>query len=396
MRGLVGDPVRVAYILPDIDSGGTENHVLALAGKIDRSRFAPIVYATAGGGVLEAEFARVGVPVRILHLRLSPGRVGLTRSLRNAAALLFRLPAMLRKDRVSIIHAYLPAPNVIGSVVGLLARVPVRVVSKRGLCAYKAGRPLLSSLENLANRLASCVLVNSDAVRRDVERTETGWSGKIRRIYNGVEPIEPWNRAEREAFRSREGIPAGSPLVVTVSNFFPYKGHDTLVRAAGLLQPAFPEVRLALVGRDAGTLAAVRRQGAEAGLSETLLFPGARSDVADFLRAADLFVHPSREEGFSNAILEAMAAGLPVVAFDVGGNSEAVVDGETGLLVPPDDHGKLADAIASLLRDPDRARAMGEAGRRRAIERFPVTGMIREIEAMYESLISGRSGKCAE
>ena len=116
--------------------------------------------------------------------------------------------------------------------------------------------------------------------------------------------------------------------------------------------------------------------------------------MPDLLRAADLFVHPSHQEGFSNAILEAMAAGLPVVACDVGGNPEAVVDGVTGRLVPPRDPTALANAMAEILADPGKGRSMGEAGRQRATEQFSLDRMVREIEEMYESLmLRGPAGK---
>jgi glycosyltransferase involved in cell wall biosynthesis len=111
--------------------------------------------------------------------------------------------------------------------------------------------------------------------------------------------------------------------------------------------------------------------------------------VPDLLRASDLFVHPSREEGFSNAILEAMAAGLPVVACDVGGNPEAIVDGETGRLVPPRNAVAFASAVAELLADPEKRKAMGEAGRHRATERFSLDRMVGEMESLYETLAGG-------
>ena len=141
-----------------------------------------------------------------------------------------------------------------------------------------------------------------------------------------------------------------------------------------------------LVGRDSGTLEATRELVRERGIEGSVRFLGSRTDVPDLLRASDLFVHPSREEGFSNAVLEAMAAGLPVVAFDVGGNAEAVAHGETGLLAPARDSGALAAAMTELLGDAGRRRAMGEAGRRRAAESFSMDRMVAEMEAMYESL----------
>ena len=232
--------------------------------------------------------------------------------------------------------------------------------------------------------------MNSDAVRRDVERTERHWEGKFRKIYNGVAPIEPWTPEEAMAFRRREGIPADALVALCVSNFYPYKGHEELVEAAARVVPAFPNVIFLLVGRDSGTMEATRARVRERGIEGSVRFVGSRTDVPDLLRASDLFVHPSREEGFSNAILEAMAAGLPVVACDVGGNPEAVVDGETGRLVPPRDAGGVCRRDwRNCSRTESKRKAMGEAGRRRATERFSLDRMVGEMESLYESLARG-------
>jgi glycosyltransferase involved in cell wall biosynthesis len=232
-------------------------------------------------------------------------------------------------------------------------------------------------------------MVNSDAVRREVEQTELHQEGKFRRIYNGVGPISAWTPEEIASFRAREGLPLRGPVLVCVSNFFAYKGHEDLVAAVAKVAEDFPDATYVLIGRNAGALEGTRALAEDLGVLPRIRFAGPRADVFDFLRAADLFVHPSHQEGFSNAILEAMAAGLPVVACDVGGNPEAVADGETGRLVPPRCPEELAEAISELLGDEGKRRAMGEAGKRRAEERFSLGRMVAEIEAMYESLAPG-------
>jgi len=380
--------IRVAYVLPYLVSGGTEGHVLSLLRKIDRRRFSPLVIALGGGGELEPAFRNEEVPVRVLGRTGLPPRPGERgRTIRDTLGCLGTLSGILRRRRPDIVHSYLPAANVIGPVAARLAGVPRVIVSKRAMAGYKAAYPLLRRVEPLGNRLADVILVNSDAVRRDVERTERHWEGKFRKIYNGVARIEPWAPDEVMAFRRREGIPADALVVLCVSNFYPYKGHEELVEVASRIVPDFQNVIFLMIGRDSGTMEATRARVLERGIDGSVRFVGSRTDVPDLLRASDLFVHPSREEGFSNAILEAMAAGLPVVACDVGGNPEAVVDGETGRLVPPRDPEQFSAAVVELITDESKRKTFGEAGLRRAAERFSLDRMVGEMESLYESLV---------
>ena len=384
-------PLKITYVLPNIESGGTERHVLSLARKIDRSRFSLSMVTTAGGGALHTDFAAL-MPVTVMGdpNRARRFRKGSLEQLLTIASLSRRM----RRERPDVVHAYLPAANVIGPIAARLSGVPRVIVSKRSLADYKEGHPFLRQMELLGNRLADVVLVNSDAVQRDVERTERCWEGKFRKIYNGVASIPAWINGEADAFRRCEGFSPDSLLVLCVSNFFTYKGHADLVEAAARLVPSFPGVTFLLVGRESGALEATRSLVARLGLGGHIRFLDSRTDVPALLRAADLFVHPSHQEGFSNAILEAMAAGLPVVACDVGGNPEAVVDGVTGRLVPPRDPKALASAMAEILADPVKGSSMGEAGRQRATVQFSLGRMVAEVEAMYESLVlrTGGSG----
>ena len=210
---------------------------------------------------------------------------------------------------------------------------------------------MLRRVEPLGNCLADVILVNSDAVRRDVERTERYWEGKFRKIYNGVAPIEPWTPEEAMAFRRREGIPTDAPVALCVSNFYPYKGHEELVEAAARIVPGYRNIIFLMVGRDSGTMEATRARVRKLGIEGSVRFLGTRTDVPelDLLRASDLFAHPSREEGFSNAILEAMAAGSPWWRVPSVGIRKRSSTGETGRLVPPRDSARLAGAIANCI-----------------------------------------------
>ena len=385
--------LHVAYVLPYLVAGGAERHVLSLVRRIDRERYSPAVVALAGGGELEADFRAEGIPIHILGRNGQSPRPGSGwKSFVDALDSLWSLYGILRRDRPDIVHAYLPAANVLAPVAARMAGVRRVIVSKRSGTFYQSAFPLLRHLERFGGLLADVVMVNSDTVLRDVGAAERYREGKFRRIYNGVDPIPTWAPERIASFRTREGLPSHAPVAVCVSNFFGYKGHGDLVASIATVTGEFPDATFVFIGRDGGSLEATRAAARDLGVLPRIRFAGHRADVPDFLRAADLFVHPSHQEGFSNAILEAMAAGLPVVACDVGGNAEAVVDGKTGRLVPPRCPGRLAEAISGLLRDEGKRRAMGEAGKRRAGERFSLVRMVAEVEAMYGSLAPRKGG----
>ena len=401
MTGNCGNPVTVAYLLPRLEMGGTEKHVRDLVGKLDRTRFRPVVVAITEGGPLEAAFAAMGVPVRIIGYQGFTRRRGqvLSRTWK-ALASIRSLADTLRREEAAIVHAYLPAANILGTIAGRLAGAPRIIVSKRGLCHYKKERPILAFFENVANLAADAVLVNSDAVAAAVRDAERFYGRKIRRIHNGIDAASP--AASGDASPAMGGIALDPPLppdaaaILYVANLFPYKGHLDLVDAASAVAARFPKVRFLLAGREEGIGAQLRSRIEELGLRDQVSLLGPRDDVAALMSAANLVVHPSHEEGFSNTILEAMAAGKAVVATAVGGIPEAVVEGVTGTLVPPRSPERLAEAMLSLLENPSRARAMGEAGRKRVRDLFPAKKMVHEMETLYEELLHGGKQPCAE
>ena len=384
-------PVGVAYVVPGLGRGGTEKHVLDLAARLDRDIFSPCVISTGGGGPLEDNLRSLDVPIHILEFRgLSIHPRNAAEYLRDARSFFREFTVILRSHHAAIVHSYLPAANILGVFAGLIARTPVKIVSKRGLCQYKEGHSLFSFFEDLANLSSDAVLVNSLAVEADVRRTERFLGRKIFLLYNGIDPETPPPAAVGSlipgvAWREDD------PVVCYVANFFPYKGHRDLVDAAHIVVEAFPRVRFLLVGRDSGEMGSVQDRIEAHGLSENVLLVGERDDAARIIASSTLVAHPSHTEGFSNTILEAMAAGKPVVATDAGGIPEAVVDGVTGIIVPVRNPRKMADALLALLRDPDRARAMGKAGKKRVLDRFSVEKMVDGMQHFYERLLAERA-----
>lgn len=341
------------------------------------------------------EFAALNIPVHLLDYKGIPLKPGPGSSLLREARAFFRSFAQILGTRdIRILHAYLPAANVLGMVAGTICRTPVKIVSKRALCRYKEGHPAYSFFEDLANLAADAVLVNSRAVAEDVRRTERFCSRKIFLVYNGIDVPEIPPGAGSPSPPPDLGLPPDAPLVTYVANLREDKAHLCLVEAAREVVSAVPAAGFLLVGREGNEAAAVRERIRELGLERHVFMTGPRGDVPAILAASRIAAHPGEQEGLSNAILEAMAQGLPVVASRAGGNPETVLDGETGILFPPGNAAELGSAILSLLRDPVRGRTLGEAGRNLVRGRFSMSRMVEQVERTYVELLEGRPLSC--
>ena len=374
------EPARVLYVIGSLNLGGSERHLLHLASALDRDRFAPMVCCLFETGPLFAQAQGRGVPCTFLDMgrRPSPFVTGW-----RLARGLGRLVWLMRQERVAIVDAYLFLAYIAAIPCGWLAGVPVRVAQRRGLSSSKPRLIGRRVLERVVNRLTTQVVANSHAVARDTAEDERLPAGRIVVIHNGVAmPAKP----PREGARP-PGLPAGGRIILCVANLIHYKGHLDLLAAAGEALPAFPDVALVLVG-EGSMRRPIQDAVARHGLGGRVHLLGQREDVSALLAASDYFVLPSHEESFSNALLEAMAYGLPVIATAVGGNPEVVEDGVTGLLVPPRDPAALAKAMITLLVDPAAARRMGQMGRARAAKVFPLDHTVHEIEALYETLLA--------
>jgi glycosyltransferase involved in cell wall biosynthesis len=229
------------------------------------------------------------------------------------------------------------------------------------------------------------VFAVSEQVRRHCIEVDRINPDLVLTIYNGLD-LSDWNTVSRP-HKTSEGL-----HVTTVGNIRRVKGHDIFIKAAALIVQHFPETRFSIAGDvlEPEYFAELQILIRDLGLSSQFRFTGGIKNLSEHLGGADIFVLPSRSEGFSNAIVEAMAASVPVVATDVGGNAEAVKDGVNGFIVPSEDPAALSSAILQLLSDLPRAKAMGEAGRALAAEKFTLKAMMNRITGTYESLLSRR------
>jgi glycosyltransferase involved in cell wall biosynthesis len=264
-----------------------------------------------------------------------------------------------------------------------------------GLAARLAGTPCLLTrrvdnrehplLARVKYRLFNHVAVISDAIA-NVLMLEGVPASRLTRIYSAVDADAYAGRCDREAFRSELGLPADAAQVCgVIAQLIPRKGHRHLLAALPRIVERLPRLHVVLFGRGPEE-DALRRRCADLGIAAQVHFAGFRSDLPALLGCLDLVVHPAEREGLGVALLQAAAAGVPVVATDAGGIPEVVADGVSGLLVPPAEPGALADAVLRVLSDPGLVRRLGTSGRRLVAERFSIPAMAAAYLGLYRSL----------
>jgi glycosyltransferase involved in cell wall biosynthesis len=267
-------------------------------------------------------------------------------------------------------------------------------MSRRSLSDYQLKMRFGTAIESILHRYMTAILGNSKSVVRQLQNDEQVPSKRLGLIYNGID-LAPYRDASttRTGVRGSLNIHQDALVFVTVANLIPYKGHHDLLIAFSGASPRLPVGwRVLMIGRDDGIGVKLREQAASLGIAENVMFLGSRSDVPDLLRSADVAVLASHQEGFSNAILESMAAGLPMIATDVGGNPEAVLEGKTGFIVPPRAPEQMSEAIIRLSADAELRVKMGVMAADRVEKEFGLEACASRYEDLYNGLLGG---KCA-
>jgi glycosyltransferase involved in cell wall biosynthesis len=305
----------------------------------------------------------------------------------NAARQLSRLASFLRKNKIDLVHAHDFYTNIFGVAAARLAGVRACIASRRETEGLRS--PAKRWVERRAFNAAGAVVANAEAIRRQLIG-EGLPADKVVTIHNGlnVAHVTPRFNAQRAELLQSFNLPSGRRFVTIVANMrHVMKDQASFLRAAQLTRAALPDTSFILAG-EGEQMSSLQQLAAELGLADSAFFIGRCNRIADLLAISDVCVLSSKGvEGFSNSILEYMAAGRPVVATDIGGAREAVVNDETGYVVKPEDFEAMAAHLISLLRDPQRALAMGAQGRRRVLEQFSCEAQLKRVEELYAKLL---------
>jgi glycosyltransferase involved in cell wall biosynthesis len=367
--------IKVLHVVESLDVGGTETQMVQIAQHLDPRVYHVTVACLHSGGPLTEPLQAAGI--EILEF---PKRVTFVSF--QAIYQLLRLARYIRHEKIQVVHAHHLPANLMAVPAAWLAGAPVILSSLRNLAHLPWYTPFRRKVVRLIYRLSTGVIANSEAVRQLLVTEFQVPPSHVHLLYNGVD-YGRFAQCRGDRQKLHPSLQPGTKLILNLANMnSEVKGHAILIEAARAVCAAIPDARFALVGD--GALRSNLEQRVKAlGLEQRILFLGRRKDVPEILSCGDLFVLPSLAEGLPNSVLEAMSAGLPVVATAVGGIPEIIEDGVSGLLAPPNDSQAITEAILRALRDPALAAKLARAGQARARSEFSFDRVLTDLRQIY-------------
>ncbi|MDP6666525.1 MAG: glycosyltransferase [Dehalococcoidia bacterium] len=364
--------IKVLHLITSLEVGGAQHGLLLGLPRFDPDRYEHVVCSLMDRMQMANQFQQAGIEVHSLGLRR-----------KTDLAVALRLRTLLKQLQPDILHTYLLHSNVVGRIVGRLVGTPAIVGSERTIGQARRWGRLAT---RLTNPLTDAVEVNSETGARAIERDLGVPSEKIEVVRSGIDLDAFGGSARRVDTRSALGIADGRHLVLYVGRLRPVKGIEYGIRAFASATAKHENMHLAMAG-EGEQLGYLQDLATKLELGEKVTFLGVRNDLPDLFAAADSVLMPSLNEGFPRTAIEAMAAGKPVIATAVGGTPEAIVDGKTGILVPPKDIEAMVGALVELAGDPELQTRLGAAGRERAMQNYSVENYVARLDGLYRQLL---------
>lgn len=366
------NPVSVLYLNFSMEVGGIETLICEFATRLNSNGFLSSICVFSGGGSLEKKLESEGVMVGCVEKKEG---IDLT--------VIPRLRRFLREKGIRILHTH----NYAAWLYGVLAARGIRGLRHIHTEHSNIKKKRRGWVERLLIHFTDRIVCVSDDVKRSMIEHQGISSEYLNVIYNGVDTNRfcP-NSFKRKLYKDELGIKHDALIIGIVARLAPVKDHSTLLKAFSKVSENIPEAILLIVG-DGELKHTLIKQTSEIGLENNVYFLGERQDIPDLLNVMDIFVLSSLSEGHNMSLLEAMSTGLPVVATDVGGNSEVIVDGVTGFLVPSESPNILGEKIGTLLREEKLRLQMGKNGRKRAERYFNTNSMIKNYENIYLDIL---------
>lgn len=365
---------KILYIINNLKQGGAQKNLLEVIGYLDKEKFEPWL------AILEKGYEDKCNIVSAVTL-------GINRIYDfNGIKGLFKLIKLMRREKFHIVHSYLFNENIIGSIAGKIAKTPVIITSRRDTGIFLQKKFYYFLMYRLTNLLVDKIICVSKAVKKAILAKEKVNFQKIEVIYNGIDIKKFQVSIDKSQIKSQLGIKEDELVIGIIANFNWVKGHKNFLEAAKAVLKEVPNTKFLFIGD--GILKNNLQSIADSlQIADRIIFTGVRNDIPELLSIIDVSINASLSEGMSNAILQSMAAGIPVVATAVDGNLETVIDGVTGMLVPPKSSKDMAEAIIKILKNKELAKEMGSNAKRIVKEKFTLKIMTKNMERLYKSLL---------
>lgn len=364
-------PLKLMHIVLSLNTGGLEKVVINLLKGVDRDTYTPILCCLEEPGTLAPEVEQLGVKIIVLEKK----RTGID------YLAVAKLASILRREGVNIIHCHGTAPQFYGALAGRIVRVPRIIYTKHDRIPCNTKSELL--MRRFLARMTSKVIAVSDDAREVAVNVEKIPQEKVITIFNGIDTQKYRLNIDIIAKKLEIGVSAYDFVIGIVARLAPEKDHNMLLDAFRIVRERMNQgIKLVIVG--GGDLREELENKAKLlSINDDVIFLGERHDIPELLAAFNLFALSSTTEGLSITLLEAMAAELPIVATDVGGNPEIVLNDQTGLIVPAKSPDSMAQSIMKIINNKNMAEKMGEAGREMVCANFSLEAMIQKHDEIW-------------
>lgn len=380
----------ILFVIPSLDIGGAENQLSMVLPGLKELGWDITVFLTSGLGKLAHPLEQQGVTI------VAPLCLGFRSRIKNK---LLRAPVLLLSfcqltiyllvNRPKIVHFTLAEAYLLGGLSSLLVRQKNLIMSRRSLNNYQNKYPLLAKLEHWLHTKMRIIIANNQSTIEQLATLEKVDPQKLRLIYNGLDMRRFKNKQYNKiAIRQKYNLPPSSLTFIVIANILPYKGHTTLLQALYAINSQLPsDWQLLCVGKKHCYCEELEAQVIELQLQDHVHFLGQQNAVEQLLTISNIAISCSYEEGFSNAVIEAKAAGLPIIVTNVGGNPEAVIDGETGLIIPAKDPAALSNAILKITSNSEQAAKLAKAARQRVETNFSLDTCIKNYNTLFLNIL---------
>lgn len=361
----MADRIRILYYIPQLTVGGTERHLCDLVSRLDKDRFEIVVWCPGPWGPLGDEIIASGAEVAKFRIR--------------------GLPRYIMQRKFDIFHSYGYGPHFVDALIAKAFGIPIYISSKRNTRHWQGGEKLRFQ-ERIRNYFSDAIIANSEAVKKKSVEVERLRPERITVIHNGIDVEQALPESRREALRSRLGLLERNIVIGTIANLKPVKNHGLLISAFSQVARSRDDVKLVIAGSGSEEKS-LTTLAKDLGIDQRVIFIKGFTARFELHSIFDIFVVASVSEGFPNVILEAMACGKPVLAADVGGIGEAVVDQYTGFLFRTE--AELVEKMLLVLNDTLLSKEMGAKGKERVRRFFSLQDKIMAHERMYNHLLKG-------